>query len=595
MQYRFGYLAAILLLALASPLRAQVDIPQEYDKLIKHRGEITAFGNDGFGDKIDIGSGGLEIVQTDVDLPGNNALPVRVSRRFVPGNKYGGGHFGLWSLDIPYMHGIFGNKQFYFNPIGWAVPGTGADQYKRCSQFSAPPELYFQTGVFLPDEYWHGSFFHLPGAGDQELLIGVHVPTAGGPYPIVTKDGAAVRCVALATTSESGSQGEGFEVITPDGMIYTLNQMVSRPNAYISKPIDDSGLLKAGGSGTQTSLGTVVGPMAVDKFGLPRLEVIVYPIKVADRFGNYVIYTWSTANPWQLLQISASDGRQITFTYPDDTSLLVSSVSDGTHIWTYGHSGGIDTVTLPDGHSWSSDLGELFNFELHPSGGCESLNYGAVPLLTGRITAPTGATAEYTMTVVKMGRSWIPLQCVRDSVGNPIYAREPMEYFTFVVSAKKITGAGLPSAGIQWTYAYGPANGCNTLGSPACTGSSPIARTVSVTDPEGTVTRYSFGNRFAVNEGLLLKTESGWNGTSALRTVEVTYADVYAEPYSYYSQSLRTRGDAATTGFKRPQRKVVTTQQDHTFTWEVASDCSGIPYCFDAFARPTKVVKSSSP
>ncbi|RYG97539.1 MAG: hypothetical protein EON58_09495 [Alphaproteobacteria bacterium] len=223
---------------------AQVKIPEEYAKLIKHRGEITAFGNEGFGDKVDLGSGGLQIVQTDVDLPGNNAIPVRVSRRFVPGDKYGGGHFGVWSLDIPYMHGIFANH--VYNPKGWTVPESGADQYKRCSLFSAPPELYFQGGLFWPDEYWQGSFFHLPGGGDQELLSGGLVPTDGNAYPISTKDGAAVRCVALASTSQSGSQGDGFEVVTPNGLIYTLNQMVSRPNAQISKPIGDMGLLKGG-------------------------------------------------------------------------------------------------------------------------------------------------------------------------------------------------------------------------------------------------------------------------------------------------------------------------------------------------------------
>lgn len=603
MDFRFVCLCAMLLIVLASPARAQVKIPEEYDKLIQHRGEVTAFGNDGFGDRIDIGSGALQIVQTDVDLPGNSALPMRVSRRFVPGDKYGGGHFGLWSLDIPYMHGVFGNNSFYFNPVGWAVPGTGVDQYKRCSQFSAPPELHFQSGVYFPDEYWQGSFFHLPGAGDQELLMGSRVPTDGHAYPIVTKEGAAVRCVALASTSESGSQGEGFEVVTPDGVIYTLNQMVSRTYSVISKPISQMGLLRAGGSSRQVTSGAVVGPMAVGKFSLARVEVMVYPTKVTDRFGNYVTYTWSTTNPWQLLQMSASDGRQITLTYPSDSSLLVSSVSDGTHTWTYGHSGDIDTVTLPDGSSWSSNLGALFRFLMHPAGdGCYlEQSYNNASPVTGTVTAPTGATAVYTMMPVGMGRSWVPLDCVSDDAGNALYSREPRVYFNFAVTAKTITGPGLPTAGSLWTYTYGPPNGCSNLGSnysgnyPACTASSPTTRTVSVTDPEGEVTRYTFGNHFAVDEGLLLKTESGWNGTSALKTTQTTYADMYAAPYAYYSSSLRTRGDAVITGFKHPQRKVVTTQQGRTFTWEVASGCSGMPYCFDTFARPTKVVKSSTP
>ena len=156
------------------------------------------------------------------------------------------------------------------------------------------------------------------------------------------------------------------------------------------------------------------------------------------------------------------------------------------------------------------------------------------------------------------------------------------------MTAKKVTGPALPAAGHQWTYSYGPANGCWYPGTSGCNASSPTTRTVSVTDPQGAVTRYTFGNRFTVDEGLLLKTESGWNGTTALRTVEMTYATMGD------TWSIRTRGDAIIAGLKHPQRKVVTTQQGRTFTWEVASDCSGIPYCFDAFARPTKVIKSST-
>lgn len=599
MQFRFGCLGAVLLIVLASPAHAQVTIPEEYDKLIKHRGEITAFGNEGFGDKIDIGSGGLQIVQTDVDLPGNNALPVRVTRRFVPADKYGGGHFGIWSLDIPYMHGIFANH--LYNPKGWTVPGSGAARYLRCAQFSAPPELYFQTGIYTPDEYWQGSFFHLPGGGDQELLYAgtnAHVPTDGKTYPIVTKDDAAVRCVALASTSESGSQGDGFEVVTPDGVIYTLNQMVSHLTAQISKPIDDIGMLKAGASSRQSANVPPPEPNAAINFTLPRVEVFLYPTKVTDRFGNYVTYTWSATNPWQLTQITASDGRQITFNYPSGTSGLVSSVSDGTHTWTYGYSGGISTVTLPDGNSWSSSLSTLFTFENHINSGCGTDPSFIPPApLTGSVTSPSGATAVYTMTQVQMGRSWVLLECVTDG-GYPLYAREPAEYYNLAVTAKKITGPGLPVAGSQWTYAYGPANSCFYPGSSGCSVASPTTRTVSVTDPEGAVTRYTFGNHFLYDEGLLLITESGWNGTSALRKVKTTFAGlgVNEAPYAAYNgSSPRQRGDAVITGNKHPQQKVVTTQQDRDFTWEVASDCLGMPYCFDTYARPTKVVKSSAP
>ncbi len=107
--------------------------------------------------------------------------------------------------------------------------------------------------------------------------------------------------------------------------------------------------------------------------------------------------------------------------------------------------------------------------------------------------------------------------------------------------------------------------------------------------------RYSFSNRFQANEGQLVKTESGWDGTTALRTVDTTLADATAAPYgSYNGESPRSRGDTMSSSYKSPQRKVVTTQQGRIFTWEVATGCVGMPYCFDAYARPTKVVKTTS-
>ncbi len=575
---------------------AQTTIPQEYDKLIQQRGEVVAFGADGFGDKVELSNGALEIVQVDVDLPGNNSLPVRVARRFVPGNKHAVGHFGVWNLDVPYVHGVFGYHAY--NPQGWTVNQVTADMYKRCSRYGPPLTLVFQQiGVFEPDEYWHGNFLHMPGQGDEELLLASgHAPNDGNTYPVVTKSGAAVRCVALAPTSEAGSQGEGFEVVAADGTVYTLNQMVSRTEENISKPIGQRALRT---SPSLTTASSVIQPLGAVNFGLPRREVLLYPTRITDRFGNSVTYSWSTTNPWQLLNISASDGRQIVFTYASSTGLQVTSISDGARTWTY--SGGSDayTVTLPDGSRWVSNLAALFEFKLNPTGdGCfQSPGYaGTGAPVTGTITSPSGATATFSMQPVRIGRSWVNPQCVFNDL-EPIYAMVPGEYFTFALVGKTVTGPGMPTSALSWDYSYGPANSCWVQGgSPLCSASSPTTRTVSVTDPAGQVVRYTFGNVAYGNDGLLLKTEHGWTGSSAQRTVDIVYADSNAAPYApFYGGTPRGRGDTRLSSEKVPQRRVVTTQQGRTFTWEVAADCSGVPYCFDTFARPTKVVQTSSP
>ena len=71
----------------------------------------------------------------------------------------------------------------------------------------------------------------MPGGNDQELLQingGAHVPNDGHSYHAITKSGAAARCVALDPTSEPLQSDEGFEIVSPDGTVYTLNHMVTR-------------------------------------------------------------------------------------------------------------------------------------------------------------------------------------------------------------------------------------------------------------------------------------------------------------------------------------------------------------------------------
>jgi hypothetical protein len=108
-------------------------IPDEYNKKIASHSELGTLTGDFAGDRIDMSSGSLEIVQTDIDLPGNNALPVRVARRFEPADSNFGGHFGRWRMDIPNVHGTFADVIMG----GWRVDSTtGVD---RCSAFGRPP------------------------------------------------------------------------------------------------------------------------------------------------------------------------------------------------------------------------------------------------------------------------------------------------------------------------------------------------------------------------------------------------------------------------------------------------------------------------
>lgn len=583
-------------------------IPDEYSKLISSRGTIQAFDSNLFGDTINLYTGALEVVQTDVDIPGNSPLFVRIGRRFkmLGSDAIRGGHFGDWDLDIPRVHGVFSTT------FGW--------NSSRCTYFGSPDNVSADNGPdgggeFAATEYWHGTYMYLPGAGDQIMLNATpmsHLPNDGQTYRVVLKDGTAVRCLSsLAATSQSGSSGQGFEAVAPDGTTYTFNHMVRRDYSEIRKsaPIPMSFAKKAGSS-------VIVQPMASEQYQLSRQEYSIFPTRVTDRFGNWVAYNWSTTNPWQLLSITASDGRAITIGYAGASGNRVKSVSDGVHSWQYGYANGdlgIDSYliseTLPDGRGWSFSMQGLYRSRSGSNAeNCDVTGQFAGSMFNGSMTHPSGVSVQYVPQYFLAGRSWVPRECMQTDTSEPFlhtYALYPYRFYMVGVSTKTLTGPGLPTAGYKWTYSFGADNGCWQPGSwqqgpfisegVACAANSPTTRTVTVVGPNSDVTRYTFGNRYMVDEGKLLRMEEGVTSNGASRTTVNTYANPAAGPYpEYVGESSLRRGDDDFESKSTPLRQRTVTQDGREFVWAVASDCTSMPYCFDSLARPTKVVKRSA-
>ncbi len=579
--------------------QATVSLYEEYGKLIQSRNAVATLGNDMFGDQVNLYTGTVEFVQTDVDLSGNNKLRVAVGRRFVPNQAEETnlkGMFADWDLEVPHLHGVF-------STAGWIVAGSTTN---RCSSFGAPPNATGSQGSnasFGPNEYWHGNFLYIPGSGDEEMLYrpansATPVPNDGKTYPIVTKSGVAIRCLANLASSSNG-QGQGFEAVTPDGTVYRFDHMFTRSAPRISKPDPNAQTsLRASRSST-----AVITPMIAPDYFLDRVEVWIVPTLVMDRFGNTVTYNWAAGSA-KLNSIVASDGRSLTFTYVTGTS-KAATVSDGTRTWIYAYATTLQQVTLPDSSTWTFSMEPIRYMHPYVEGGdCGGAGDSPYLLRTGTMKHPGGAQGSFTIEPRLHGRSWVPLTCVGASTDGSHYGSSlyPAEYLNPTLTKKKITGPGLPTAGNEWVYTYGPANNCYQPGGiwPAlgttCTASSPTTKTVTVTDPEANATRYTFGNRYQVNEGQLLQVDAGWNGSSALRTAQSVYADPAAGPYpNPIGVSPQNRSDSFLGSRYAPLRQNVTIQQGRTFTWQVASDCSGMPYCFDTRARPTKIVKSSSP
>lgn len=579
-----------------------VTIFEEYGKLIQRQGAVAALGGELFGDRVSLYTGSLEFVQTDVNLSGNNGLPVSVGRRFLPNQAMANldGNFADWDLEIPHLHGVFSNLQT------WATTGSGYTSYNRCSEFGAPPvEPAQQSGAggsFAPDEYWQGNFVYIPGNGDEEILIrnpATPAPGDGNSYPLVTRSGAVIRCLP----SLDGGSGEGFEVLTTDGTLYRFDHLASRATSQLTKPGGAPILSRSQGSSPPDN-----SPMAVnDGYLLRRREAWILPTLVTDRMGNTVTYNWDGADGWLLNSMVASDGRSLTFTYVGGTTPhRIATVNDGVRTWTYSYVGDrLAQVTLPDARTWSFDLEPIRFMPGYVEGGsCGSAGEAAYSSRTGTLTHPSGVQGSFTLSPVTMGRSYVPINCLSyrpsENPHSTGFAQYPGETVQAALTSKQISGVGLPAGGMNWAYVYGSPGTCyqpNTFAGeamgPACNASSPTTRIVVVTGPDDNV-RYVFGNRFQVNEGQLLQEDLGWNGTSALRTTVYSYAAPDEGGYpNPIGDSVQTRSDSYLSSRHTPEWKKVTTQQGHTFTRQVATGCEE-GYCFDSFARPTNVMKSSS-
>ena len=600
----------------------------EQGKLIRAPEAVTTLGMDLFGDKVNLYMGGLEFVQTDVSLPGNNSLPVSVGRRLTTGGRgnEGTGQFNEWDLEIPHIHGMFSAR------YGWTKNDVnGQASALRCSNFGAPPDVMASNPVsslrFRSVEYWQGNHLYIPGIGGQEILKrnvsgNPNIPTDGQDTPLVTKDRWAIRCLSsLASTNAStpfNEQGEGFLAIAPDGTQYRFDWLVSRQVSSLSKPATypiteissstkpgtgipdtnskpDAGGTKIPGTGPATPNSTQ-GPV---HFSMERNEVWILPTLVTDRFGNTVTYTYDTTDKWKLLSIKSSDDRTINLAYVNGTH-QIQSVSDGTRTWNYTYSvvpSGrpmLTTVTLPDGSAWqlagldglpdywgTPGLQGLVKMDLQYSSDSASPQCGEQPgalnspTATGTMIHPSGAVGTFTMAPVNHGRNGVIKSCYTDGTGWSS-AYFPAYLDSYSLTKKTITGPGLPS--LTWTTAYDTFNpGWDDC--PACI----KPNIISVTDPKGDVTRYTFGSTFRVNEGMMQKVDIGWNGSTALRTTSTHYDTSFSQPLGYSDQD---RGDGVINTRVIPEDVRTITQQGSNFNWQVNQ--------FDSLARAKSVTKSSS-
>lgn len=589
---RFCCLASVGLFLFASLAHAQstgVEPYEEFGKRLRAAQEVTPLTSDLFGDHVSLYNGSVEFGVTDIDIPGNSALPVQFGRRFeiedrrLPTGHLGG--MGDWDVEVPYIEGVFTRED------GWTVQGVPftVQSYARCSSPTTPYTYRASTKDWAPAvSVWDGNQLHIPGAISEELLKNAEtkLPSVGdgGVYPWVTKSFYRAGCQG---NTANGYPGEAYIVLTPSGVRYTFNWVaVNKTSDLIYQTAAETG-------------GSV-------KAAVQRDRIFMLATQVVDRFGNWVKYNY---NGNQLTSITASDGREIDIAWSSGLIQSATAISPkyGSRTWSYGYTNGnLTSVTQPDGSTWTYRIvfgslattkvsdnydGPQKHCQLEPDGNTGSFVYA--------IGSPTGATGTFNFTYARHRRTMVPKSCLPATDPLTNYPLVYSYFDNFTLTSKQVTGAGLGTR--TWNYSYPdppggyyPASGeyvqtSETYIPPGdCSGCTTV-KTVVVTEP-GDIVKYTFGTAYARNEGRLLQTETDALDGTVKKVVTNTYLaenQVDGQPFpGNAGQQVQPSFKNPMVNRIRPITMTTTLQDGDTYTHQIET--------FDAFAHPSQTKRYNS-
>ena len=554
--------------------------PEQYKTYLARAQTITPATE--FGDQISLRDGKLSFRQVDVELLGNGP-PIRIIRTTTLDDGLGkepgsGNGMGGWELEIPRIKTITSDAPAGMrnqpisagSPVGWQV--SAADKNARCTNFSSPATVSYPTAgiAFGPANWWFG-YQLVDAQGEEQSLFRRAAEMPEQHFRIGTASNWVVECLP---TTANGEPGEAFLAMSPDGTRYWFDYLAYTP--YDGLSMDFENMPPKGYTLVYT---------------LPRRAAFMLVTRIEDRFGNWLTYQYDSG---KLTSILASDGRSITIGSP---GTAISSVTAGAgttaRTWSYQYGTGF-VVTQPDGSSWRyvGNFGREF-FSAYGFENCSQL-YSGEPSATRQVsvTAPSGATATFTLQQRIFGRSYVPKYCAGGGgLMNPDagYALIPRLWIGQAITSKVVSGPGVTPHG--WTYSYSSHNG---TWAENCTGNSCAASVwTDVEDSMARRVRSYFSNKWGQTENKILKEET-YDGVGALMsTVEYAYATTpsnAANPFPWplrIGASLDYNVNEEVSLRWTPLLRRTVTQDGIRFIHSVNS--------YDQYARPTSVTKSSAP
>lgn len=609
----------LLVLCCAIAKAGTVTPPQEYVKYVGRASAVEAFAD--FGDQVNLRDGSFQFRVTDFELPGTGPT-IRFTRTFKPNSlgqylfETSGTGFGGWEVEVPRIKTVTSvthDGLHPYSPVGWQVVGTTeAQKNARCTRFSAPDRIsipYDASRGWNNWEWWNG--YHLVDDGGNDQLVMSRTAASVRPeFALMTTGNWLVGCLPATTT---GEPGEAFYALAPDGTKFWFNHLVYTPMDDLIKPLwsNTSGATLRSGAAASTSAQGPAPNIVAEIDTLNRNMGSMLVTRIEDRFGNWVTYHYTAG---KLDSIDASDGRHVGLAYPSAGNTAVTIGSGPTaKTWLYAYviqsaqARQQLTVTRPDGATWQYSLPSLpassLNVSSDPTAICSIYPDDYDMFVDGTIVSPTGATLVLRVNRKRFGRSYVPKQCWGGDPALPPdygYAKYPKEWYAFAVTSRTVSGPGLAPA--TWSYAYAAPTSSWQQDCPTSTSCASTVWT-DVTAPDGTRRRSIFSNKFDETENKLLREEDYAASGPLLRAKDYTYATVAngsSNPYPWpmsVGNDQQTRQNPQTSGQWAPVRQTVTTQQGRTFLWQVPFTCGsgGTSPCFDTYARPTKIIKSSTP
>jgi uncharacterized protein RhaS with RHS repeats len=348
-------IAAVLLLA-APAVESNVKsiLPDFYSEpgLNPFRDPVT------YNEMIDPFSGNLQLTFTDLVIPGNGGLDIKIQRTYNANNIY---------LSRKSPTNIAPNLT---QPLPRTATGLGWTLHfgrvlKSGSQFGI-----CDTNATNPqDDTLDNAVLELPD-GRQEILF---VNSTSFSTTFITKSQWVASCYGAS---------QGLLVISPEGVKYTMDYR------------------RTGGTTYSTDI-----------------DAAWYTTRIEDRNGNWIAIAYDTtaaapAKEAILKQITSSDGRVVNFTYTDttdSTKIRLTSINANGQTWNYGYTlitaagftGGyyqLTNVTRPDNLSWNYSYynrssgvagNQVLQTVTHPYGGTVTYDYGYVCFM------PVSCTSAY--------------------------------------------------------------------------------------------------------------------------------------------------------------------------------------------------------